>query len=35
MDRFVEKEVEKKRAAWYSHSSVIAVKPWLRVSPET
>lgn len=30
LDRFVEQEAEKKRAAWYIHSSVIAVKSWLR-----
>jgi hypothetical protein len=30
LDRFVEQETEKKRAAWYIHSSVIAVKSWLR-----
>jgi integrase len=29
LDRFVEQETEKKRAAWYIHSSVIAVKSWL------
>src|SRR5271157_6169878 len=30
LDRFVEMEVGKKRATWYIHSSVIAVKSWLR-----
>ncbi|MHB1932401.1 MAG: site-specific integrase, partial [Thermoplasmata archaeon] len=30
LDRFVAQEAEKKRAAWYIHSSVIAVKSWLR-----
>jgi integrase len=30
LNRFVEMEAEKKRATWYIHSSVIAVKSWLR-----
>ena len=30
LDRFVEMETEKGRASWYIHSSLIAVKSWLR-----
>jgi integrase len=34
LNQFVEMEVEKKRATWYIHSSVIAVKSWLKFNDQ-